>query len=362
MGVTTRKQEISITKRSSNGFVKRSGAASVGKHTRIRVCHAFTFDGFKNKEIQASWSCKSACGRSPMLLNSINYALKNAFYNLEKLFSGKKSSLEEHAQSERLHAINHKNAEASMASGEFLCRARRGENLKLDKENFEIVKEYVRQKPVSIADDSFATADDSTIAAKEALTKSITDEIPVFGLKASLHATADHASFDAWKNVHQLKVSTLEEEDADYLPGLHHETDVRQKMAPSSWRALSRHTALRLIDHPHTPKEVLFELAQHVDAEVRAQVADNPNTSHEAIMLLVKDECIDVRMSMAECYHLGAAVLETLLEDENPYVCDRAETTLQRLKASANPSVIRALFGSIAVDNESEVTLLRARA
>ncbi len=304
-----------------------------------------------------------------MLLNSINYALKDAFYNLEKLFSGKKSSLESSlesklnygAQCERLHAIHHKSNEASLASGEFLCRARRGETLKQDKENFEIVKEYVRQKAVSTSDE-IHSADDSTVAATAALTKSITDEIPVFGLKASLHATADHASFDMWKNVHHLTVSTQLEESADYLPGLQLEPAVRQVMAPSSWRSLSVHTALRLIDHTNTPKEVLFELANHVCAEVRAQVADNANTSHEAIMLLVKDESIDVRMSLAECYHLGTAVLEMLLEDENPYVCDRAETTLQRLKASSNPSVIRPLFSSTAVDNESEVTLLRARA
>jgi hypothetical protein len=247
-----------------------------------------------------------------------------------------------------------------LASGEFLCRARRGENLKLDKENMDIVKEYVRVKPLTIADE-VQPVDHSTEAAQQALTKSITDEIPIFGLKASLHATTDHPSFDAWKNVHYLKVTTGEDESADYLRGLHFESADKQTL-PKSWRDISVRTALRLIDHPSTPKDVLMELAHHPDAEVRAQVADNASTPQEAIMMLVKDESVDVRLSLAECYHLGASVLEMLLEDENPYVCDRAETTLQRLKASANPSVIRSLFGMTGVDSESEVTLLRARA
>jgi len=124
------------------------------------------------------------------------------------------------------------------------------------------------------------------------------------------------------------------------------------------------HTALRLIDHPNTPPDVLMELANHVNAEVRAQVADNPNTPQEAILLLAKDESADVRISLAECYHLGAFVLEMLADDENPYVSDRAQTTLQRLAASENPasiSVIRNMFG-LEGGKTAEVTPIRARA
>ncbi|MCC7527689.1 MAG: hypothetical protein IT342_04150 [Candidatus Melainabacteria bacterium] len=301
-----------------------------------------------------------------MLLNSVNYALKEAFYNLEKLFSGKKSfidsSLEHQWQCQRLHAIHRINDEASLASGEFLSRARRGENLKLGKKNFEIVKEYVRQKEVSLSEE-ILSLDYSTVVASKALTKSIMDDqVPLFGLKASLHATADHASFDAWKNIHHLSAPIGKDKYADNLPGLQIDHALRQTMAPSSWQSLSVQTAVRLIDHPNTPAQVLAELAKHASAEVRAQVADNPNTSWETIMLLVKDESIDVRLSLAQCYHLGTAVLEVLMEDDNPYVCNRAETTLQRLKASTSPSVIRASFGSTAVESDSELTLLRARA
>jgi hypothetical protein len=295
-----------------------------------------------------------------MLLNSVNYALKEAYYTLEKLFSGKKSSPEHHWQCERLHAIHEKSKEASLASGEFLCRARRGENIRQDKGNFKIVKEYVRKK-TSLSDE-IISRDDSAVAAKEALRESITDEFPVFGLKASLHAAADHLSFDAWKSVHHLSVTAGKEESANYLPGLHPEPGFGGTMAPVSWRSLSVHTALRLIDHPGTPAQVLFELANHASAQVRAEVPDNPSTPYEAIMLLVKDESIDVRLSLAQCYHLGAALLEMLLEDENPYVRDRAQRTLQRLRASTNPSVLRASLGSTAVEGESEPTLRRAGA
>ncbi len=298
-----------------------------------------------------------------MLLNSINHALKDAFYNFEKLLSLKQVSSENAAQHERLHALHQKGQEASSASGEFLCRARRGDNFMQDKENLEIVKDYVRVKGVSTTDktQSEEQATDADAAA-QALTKSITDELPVFGLKSSLHATADHPSFEAWKNVHHLKVESSADHTADYLPGLNQEISNKFSAGSKLWRELSTHTALRLIDHPYTPGEVLLELAHHADAEVRAQVADNANTPVEAIMMLVKDESIDVRMSLAECYHLGVAVLELLRQDENPYVCDRAETTLQRLNDSANPSVIRTLFARSAVEREPAVILMHARA
>ena len=295
------------------------------------------------------------------MLKSINHALKNVFSSLERLLSLKNFSPEDASQCERLHALHQKGQDASLATGEFLCRARRGENLMQDKENLEIVKEFVRVKGIQSTGD-VQSEEQATDAAAHALTNSITDELPVFGLKASLHATADHASFDAWKNVHHLKVESSLDDTADYLPGLNQETSDKFGAVSRLWRDLSTSTALRLIDHPYTPGEVLLELAHHADPEVRAQVVDNANTPPEAIMMLVKDESTDVRISLAECYHLGVSVLEMLLEDENPYVCARAETTLQRLSVTTNPSVIRTLFARGAADSKPAVTLMRARA
>lgn len=296
-----------------------------------------------------------------MLLNSINYAFKDAFYSLEKLFSGLKTSSIQSSERERLHAINQKGMEASLASGEFLSRARRGETLHHDKETEDICRDFVRAKAVFPADERLSVMPaESSVA--EVMTKSITEEIPVFGLKASLHATTDHASFDAWKSVHHL--DSEEESEGEIQTAANDVTTNQLKAVGKAWRELSVRTALRLIDHPHTPGFVLAELAQHPAAEVRAQVPDNPNTPKEAILKLLTDESIDVRLSLAECYHLGISILEILVDDENPYVCDRAESTLQRLRASTSPSVIRGLFGLTGVTayDEENVTQIRARA
>ena len=129
-----------------------------------------------------------------MLLNSINHALKDAFYSLEKLLSLKHVSPEDAAQAERLHALHQKGQEASQASGEFLCRARLGETFMLDKENLEIVKDFVRVKGSPFTDE-IQTDEEPTDAAAQALTKSITDELPVFGLKASTNPSVIRTLF-----------------------------------------------------------------------------------------------------------------------------------------------------------------------
>lgn len=297
-----------------------------------------------------------------MLLNSLNYAFKDAFYNLEKLFSGMKTSNHESAERERLHAISQKEKcnEASLASGEFLARARRGEALHQDKETEEICKDFVRGRLFPVDETENLAQEETPVA--DVLTKSITEEIPVFGLKASLHASTESGSFDTWKSVHFLNAE--EAEIQNVAANEVEETTERLRAVGRAWRDLSVRTALRLIDHPHTPGFVLMELAQHPSAEVRAQVVDNANTPKEAVLQLLNDESIDVRLSLAECYHLGVSVLEMLVDDENPYVCDRAESTLQRLKASTSASVIRGLFGMTAVNyyEEENITPIRARA
>lgn len=270
----------------------------------------------------------------------------------------------EHA---RLNAINQKSVEASTASGQFLERARRGETLKPDQETHEIVKDYVRTKCIPHIEVPLSNDDTGELAAASAelLAKSITDEIPVFGLKASLHASTNSGSFEAWKNAHHL---LSDEEKTWQAPATFDvQTVCEMDKTPRSWRDLSRHTALRLIDHENTPPQVLVQLAQHVDSEVRAQVADNPNTPQEAILMLIKDESIDVRFALAECYHLGKVHLEILLEDENPYVVDRAQSTLQRLSAEQNPtpiSVIGSMFGLLegSTRKDQAIIPLRVRA
>lgn len=280
-------------------------------------------------------------------MNSLNFAFKDAFYNLEKILSTLKTTPVSSSERARLHAINQKNTESSMASGEFLSRARRGETLHQDRETEEICKEFVRTRTVAFAEESQSIKEAETHPAEI-----ITEDIPVFGLKASLHASTDHSSFETWKNVHHLLSAEDEVENNENF-SVDEITASQLKAVGRAWRDLSVSTALRLIDHPLTPAFVLTELCKHPSEIVRAQVADNPNTPQESILELVQDESADVRLSLAECYHLGVSILEILVDDENPYVADRAQTTLQRLKASLNPSVIRGHF---------DVTQIRARA
>jgi len=281
-------------------------------------------------------------------MNSFNYSFKDAFYNLEKILASLKTTPVNSSERARLHAINQKNTESSMASGEFLSRARRGETLHQDRQTEEICKEFVRTRAVSAAEESESTRQTELHPAEL-----INEEMPVFGLKASLHASTEHASFENWKNVHHLLSPQDEGESIETCSSVDEITASQLKAVGRAWRDLSESTALRLIDHPLTPGFVLAELSRHPSAAVRAQVADNPNTPKEAILELIQDESADVRLSLAECYHLGVSILEILVDDENPYVGNRAQTTLQRLKASLNPSVIRGHF---------DVTQIRARA
>ncbi|MBX9950890.1 MAG: hypothetical protein K2Y39_17090 [Candidatus Obscuribacterales bacterium] len=296
-----------------------------------------------------------------MMFNSMSYVFKDAFYNLEKVFTRLKNPPQLQSQNDRLHSIHQKKEEASMSSGEFLSRARRGEALHQDKQSEEICKEFVRTKSVFPIDEN-NKAVESEIPLPQVVSKSITDEMPVFGLKASLHASTDHASFDNWKSVHHLLLTQPEESETP--SSIDEDTANKLKAVGKAWRELSVHTALRLIDHPYTPAFVLMELSQHPSPEVRAQVVDHPNTPRQAVLNLIRDQCIDVRLSLAECYHLGVSILEILVDDDNPYVANRAEITLQRLQANSCPSVIRGLFGKsdLPSSEEENVTKIRALA
>ncbi len=87
----------------------------------------------------------------------------------------------------------------------------------------------------------------------------------------------------------------------------------------------------RIAEHPRAHSVTLSRLANHEDSQVRAAVAENMNTSMKTIWKLVRDPSADVRLRLAESYTVPIAVLKVLLEDENPYVADRAQKTLLRL-------------------------------
>jgi hypothetical protein len=87
----------------------------------------------------------------------------------------------------------------------------------------------------------------------------------------------------------------------------------------------------RIAEHPRAHSVTLTRLANHDDAQVRAAVAENINTSMKTVWKLARDPSADVRLRLAESYTVPIAVLKVLIEDENPYVADRAQKTLLRL-------------------------------
>lgn len=91
----------------------------------------------------------------------------------------------------------------------------------------------------------------------------------------------------------------------------------------------------RIAEHPRATSEILAQLAEHDDPEVRAAVADNKNASDSILAALAEDTSPDVRYSLAENPNLPLAVLKTLTEDENPFVAHRAQRTVQRIVAAS---------------------------
>ncbi len=80
-----------------------------------------------------------------------------------------------------------------------------------------------------------------------------------------------------------------------------------------------------------TPENLLNQLAEHPDPEVRMALADNRGLSRSVIETLVEDENPDVRYRLAENTFIPLDLLNRLADDENPYVASRAEKTLSRI-------------------------------
>ena len=87
-----------------------------------------------------------------------------------------------------------------------------------------------------------------------------------------------------------------------------------------------------IANHPATSAIVLHRLSQHNDVEVRMAVADHKNTHIITTMQLAKDDNPDLRYALAENHQIDGGVLNILAGDENPFVADRAQKTLSRLK------------------------------
>ncbi len=91
-----------------------------------------------------------------------------------------------------------------------------------------------------------------------------------------------------------------------------------------------------------TSASVLSHLSKHCDVRVRTAVADNENTNANTSMQLAQDDNADLRYAMAENHHIGRAVLDFLALDTNPFVANRAQKTILRLK-QAMPELVHTL-------------------
>jgi len=94
--------------------------------------------------------------------------------------------------------------------------------------------------------------------------------------------------------------------------------------------------AVLLAESPSTSPRTLEVLAYNPSDAVRQAVADNPRTPVSALRVLVTDLSDEVRYAMAENHNLEQELLETLAEDDNPYVSQRAMDTLAGLKWAKN--------------------------
>ena len=92
-----------------------------------------------------------------------------------------------------------------------------------------------------------------------------------------------------------------------------------------------------IASHPATSAIVLHRLSQHSNVEVRMAVADNKNTHTITSMQLAQDDNADLRYALAENHQIDSGILDILASDENPFVADRAQKTLLRLKQAISP-------------------------
>ena len=113
----------------------------------------------------------------------------------------------------------------------------------------------------------------------------------------------------------------------------------------------NKDTQVRVAENPRTPVSALEHLARSDSATVRSAVAENENVSPDILTILGADDDDDVRYQLAENPHLPEELLVALTEDQNPYVADRAEKTLNRI---AGGTVIEGAFLRLVTNEDRE--------
>mgnify|MGYP001310794681 CR=1 FL=1 len=89
---------------------------------------------------------------------------------------------------------------------------------------------------------------------------------------------------------------------------------------------------LKAAEHPQASPYTLSRLSRNEFREVRQAVAQSHNTPYSSQLDLARDPDPDVRFALAENHRAFITILETLSDDENPYVSARAGKTIDRLQ------------------------------
>jgi hypothetical protein len=87
----------------------------------------------------------------------------------------------------------------------------------------------------------------------------------------------------------------------------------------------------RIAQNPNAPEDLLVALSQDKDVEVRIAVGRNPGCPPNILQKLLNDDSIAVRFGLAADPYLSREALNILAQDENPYVVDQANRTLEGL-------------------------------
>lgn len=85
----------------------------------------------------------------------------------------------------------------------------------------------------------------------------------------------------------------------------------------------------RIAENARTPVDVLSNLSSDTDPTVRGALAANSAVPEAILEKLCFDADVNVRLILAETPSLSEHLLKLLAEDENPYVSDCAERTLE---------------------------------
>ncbi len=103
-------------------------------------------------------------------------------------------------------------------------------------------------------------------------------------------------------------------------------TDLKKLASHNHYRVRAR-----VAEHPHTPIQVLYNLALDPHFEVRSALVARDCIPAVIFELLLADECPEVRYELAENPYLEMNRLLRLTEDTNPYVSERAWRTLNTI-------------------------------